>query len=89
MRQPELRTDEAERDWSACSIVEYDPAKMGGAPTVRGRRIRPDAFVDNYNADRRYTPEFIAGELFDEPLEDVRAVLSYAEAKGWLTRPLR
>ncbi len=79
----------SERDWSECPIVQYDPAKMGGAPTVRGRRIRPDAFVDNYNADRRYTPEFIATELFEEPVEDVRAVLRYAEKMGWLSRPLR
>jgi len=75
--------------WSECPIVQYDPAKMGGSPTVRGRRIRPDAFVDNYNADRRYTPEFIATELFEEPVQDVRAVLRYAEKMGWLSRPLR
>jgi uncharacterized protein (DUF433 family) len=62
---------------------------MGGAPTVRGRRITPDSFVDNYNADHDYTPEFIACELFEEPVEDVRTILEYAQKKGWLVRPLR
>jgi uncharacterized protein (DUF433 family) len=78
-----------ERDWSGCEIVQFNSAKMGGAPTVRGRRITPDAFVDNYNADQDYTPEFIATELFEEPVEDVRTILKYAEKQGWLARPLR
>jgi uncharacterized protein (DUF433 family) len=78
-----------ERDWSGCEIVQFNPAKLGGRPTVRGRRITPDAFVDNYNSDESYSPEFIARELFQEPVEDVRTILKYAEKKGWLDRPLR
>jgi uncharacterized protein (DUF433 family) len=77
------------RDWSACPIIEFNSAKLGGSPTVRGRRITPDAFVDNFNAGPAYSPEFIAGQLFDEPVEDVRAVLLFAEKRGWLLRPLR
>ncbi len=76
-----------QRDWSGLEIVEFNPRKMGGVATVRGRRISPDAFVDNYNGTT-YTPEFIARELFEEPVEDVRTVLKYAEEKGWLSRPL-
>ena len=76
------------RDWSGCAIVEFNPRKMGGAPTVRGRRITPNAFVDNFNGGDQCTPEFIARELFEEPVEDVRTILRYAEQKGWLSRPL-
>lgn len=79
---------QSQRDWSGCSIIQYDPRKLGGAPTVRGRRITPDSFVGSYNADKQYTPEYIAKELFEEPVEDVREVLRYAEKKGWLVRPL-
>ncbi len=56
---------------------------------MRGRRITPDAYVDNNNDGPRFTPEYIAHEVFEEPVEDVRAVLKYAEEKGWLARPLR
>jgi uncharacterized protein (DUF433 family) len=76
-----------ERDWSGCSIVQFNPAKLGGAPTVRGRRITPDAFVDNFNSSEGYSPEFIACELFEEPLEDVQTILKYAEEHGWLLPP--
>ena len=76
------------RDWSGLDIIEYNPRKMGGAPTVRGRRITPDSYVDNFNDGPQFTPEYIARELFDEPVEDVRAVLKYTEKKGWLSRPL-
>ena len=79
---------QSQRNWSGCPIVQYNPCKLGGAPTVRGRRITPDSFVDNYNAGKQYTPEYIAKELFDEPVEDVREVLRYAEKNGWLVRPL-
>ena len=77
------------RDWSGCPIIQYDPHRLGGAPTVRGRRITPDSFVDNFNAGQEYTPEYIAEKLFDEPVEDVREVLRYADQQGWLTRPLQ
>jgi len=38
-----------ERDWSGLLIIQRDPQKLGGAPTVRGYRITPDAFIDNYD----------------------------------------
>jgi len=67
---------QAQRDWSGCEIVEYDRLKLGGAPTVRGRRITPDAYVDNFNDG--FSAQEIAGEIFDEPMEDVKAILRYA-----------
>ena len=63
-------------DWSDCSIVERDPEKMGGAPTVRGWRVTADAVVENY--DDGISAEEIA-EMFTLPLEDVLGVLAYSE----------
>jgi uncharacterized protein (DUF433 family) len=34
-------------DWSDCSIVERDPEKLGGIPTVRAWRISADSIVEN------------------------------------------
>ena len=78
---------QGERDWSACEIVEYDALKLGGAPTVRGRRITPDAYVDNFNDG--YSAKEIAGEIFQEPIEDVKLILRYASSRGYLARPFR
>jgi hypothetical protein len=44
--------------------------------------------IEFNNADYDYTPEFIACELFEEPVEDVKAILEYAQKKGWLVRLL-
>ncbi len=78
---------QARRDWSGCEIIEYDSLKMGGAPTVRGRRITPDAYVDNLNDG--FSPQEIAASIFNEPGEDVMAVLRYASGRGYLARPFR
>lgn len=63
-------------DWSDCPIVERDPEKMGGVPTVRAWRLSADSVVENY--DDGMSPEEIA-PMFHVPLEDVRAILAYAE----------
>lgn len=78
---------QAQRDWSGCEMIKYDPLKMGGAQTVRGRRITPDAYVDNFNDG--FSAEQIAGEIFHEPVEDVKAILAYASGRGYLARPFR
>jgi uncharacterized protein (DUF433 family) len=67
-------------DWSDCPIVERDPEKMGGVPTVRDWRLSADSVVENY--DDGMSAEEIA-PMFHVPLEDVRAILAYAEkARG-------
>jgi len=63
-------------DWSDCPIVERDPEKMGGEPTVRAWRVTADAVVGNY--DYGIPPEEIA-EMFTLPIDDVLAVLAYAK----------
>ena len=63
-------------DWSGCPIVERDPEKMGGVPTVRAWRIAADAIVENYDYDA--SDEEIA-EWYELPIEDIRKILAYAE----------
>lgn len=75
-----------EHDWSGLAIIEHDPEKMGGAPTVRGRRITPDTYVDYFNDG--FSDQEIATEYFSEPIEDVRIVLNYAQEHGWLSRTI-
>ena len=73
-------------DWSACPIVERDPEKLQGAPTIRGIRITPDAILENFNDGLS-----IAGilEQFGGITEqDVRTILSCAEKQGFLARPV-
>ena len=83
----EAMEQSVQRDWSGCEIIEYDSLKMGGAPTVRGRRITPDAYVDNFNDG--FSAQEIANEIFKEPVEDVEAILRYANGRGYLARPFR
>jgi uncharacterized protein (DUF433 family) len=67
-------------DWSACEIVKRNPAKLGGTPTVRDYRVSADAVVENH--DDHLTDDEIAYQ-FSLPIEDVRAILAYAEkARG-------
>jgi uncharacterized protein (DUF433 family) len=71
-------------DWSGCAIIERDPEKLHGAPTVRGVRITPDAIVDNFN-DGLSVAEIL--EQFGGITEqDVKMVLSYAAEQGFLAR---
>ena len=71
-----------ERDWSGLLIIQRDPQKLGGAPTVRGYRITPDAFIDNYD-DGMNISELM--ETFPgTPEADIRAVLDYAERRGYI-----
>ncbi len=63
-------------DWSDCPIVETDPEKMGGRPTVRSWRMPADQVVENH--DYGATEREIA-EWYELPLEDVQAILTYAE----------
>jgi uncharacterized protein (DUF433 family) len=62
-------------DWSGCPIVERDPEKMGGIPTVRGLRLSADAIVENH--DDNLSDQEIA-EIFELPIEDVRTLVAYA-----------
>jgi uncharacterized protein (DUF433 family) len=63
-------------DWSDCPIVERDPEKMGGVPTLRAWRLSADSIVENYE-DGLSTAEI--ADMFTVPVADVEALLAYAE----------
>ena len=68
-------------DWSKCSDVERAPGKVSGAWVVKGTRVPAQAVVDN--AKDGYTPEEIAGEIFEGlPLDRVRSVIRFARIHG-------
>jgi uncharacterized protein (DUF433 family) len=63
-------------DWSGCPIIETDPEKLHGAPTIRGIRITPDAILENFEGGVSI-PELL--ELFGGISEDdVCTVIEYA-----------
>ena len=72
-------------DWSECAIVETDPEKMGGIPTVRAFRLSADSVVENH--DDGVTPEEIA-YMFHVPLQDVTTILAYAEQARTIAHPV-
>jgi uncharacterized protein (DUF433 family) len=63
-------------EWSDCPIVERDPEKMGGVPTLRAWRLSADSILENH--DYGSSAEEIA-EMFGVPQADVEALLDYAE----------
>jgi uncharacterized protein (DUF433 family) len=64
-------------DWTDCPIVERDPEKMGGVPTLRAWRLSADSIVDNH--DYGASAQDIS-DWFHVPVADVEALLAYAEA---------
>ena len=73
-------------DWSGCSIVQRDPEKLGGVPTVRAWRLSADSIVENH--DDNLSDEEIA-EMFEIPIEDVRAILAYADQARHIAHSVR
>jgi uncharacterized protein (DUF433 family) len=62
-------------DWFDCPIVESDPEKMGGVPTLRAWRLSADSIVENH--DDGISAEEIA-DMFGVPLADVEMLIAYA-----------
>ena len=73
-------------DWSECPIVERDPEKMGGVPTVRAWRIAADTIVENHDFD---ASDQEISEWYELPLEDVKTILAYAEQYRHSAHPVR
>jgi uncharacterized protein (DUF433 family) len=63
-------------DWSGCPIVQRNPKKLGGVPTVRDYRVPADTVVENHDDD---LPDDEIAYQYSLPIEDVRAILAYAE----------
>jgi uncharacterized protein (DUF433 family) len=64
-------------DWSKCEDVESVPGKVSGAWVIKGTRVPAQAIVDNARAG--CSAEEIATEIFELPLERVKAVLRFAK----------
>ena len=64
-------------DWSKCEDVESVPGKVSGAWVIKGTRVPAQAIVDNARAG--CSAEEIATDIFELPLERVKAVLRFAE----------
>ncbi len=68
-------------DWTNCADVERAPGKVSGAWVVKGTRVPVQAVIEN--AKDGYTPEEIAGEIFEGlPIERVRSVIRFAKIHG-------
>ncbi len=64
-------------DWSKCPIVEIKPDVQGGRPVIKGTRMPADEIVENWE-DGLDECEIAAN--FQLPVEQVKAILSYAAA---------
>ena len=64
-------------DWSKCDDVESVPGRVSGAWVIKGTRVQAQAVVDNAKAG--CSAEEIATEIFELPLERVKAVLRFAK----------
>ena len=62
-------------DWSQCSAVESNPAKVSGAWVFRGTRMPVQTVFENLEAGM--SVEEIT-EVFDVTPEEVRSVLHFA-----------
>jgi uncharacterized protein (DUF433 family) len=63
-------------DWSGCPIVQRNPKKLGGVPTVRAWRVPADTVVENHDYG---LPDDDIAYQYSLPIEDVRTILAYAE----------
>lgn len=68
-------------DWSHCPIVERDPEKLGGVPTLRDLRISADQIIENWEVGVH--PIDIA-EMFDLDYDDVNTLIAYSKTTSRL-----
>jgi uncharacterized protein (DUF433 family) len=64
-------------DWSQCSLVEFDPLVLNGAPVLRGTRMPANAIVDNFDYGMSVAE---ISEQFEVPEESIQAILTYAKS---------
>jgi uncharacterized protein (DUF433 family) len=63
-------------DWSGCPIVQRNPKRLGGVPTVRAWRVPADTVLENHDYD---VPGDEIAYQYSLPIEDVWAILAYAQ----------
>ncbi len=66
-------------DWTGYSMVESNPAKLSGTPTLRGWRMPAQFIIENYMLGE--SAEEIA-ESFGLPEEEVRSLIAEAVARN-------
>ena len=62
-------------DWSECPLIEVKPGVQHGRPVLRGTRMPADDIVENWEAG---VDESAIAEDFRQPIEQVKAILTYA-----------
>jgi uncharacterized protein (DUF433 family) len=72
-------------DWSACLLVEIDPLRMSGRPVLKGTRMPVEDIIANY--EYGVSVKEISSQ-FRIPAETVTELLSYAERRHALARPV-
>ena len=71
-------------DWTDCPLVEINPRKVSGTPILKGTRVPADAIMENY-ADGLPAEEI--AEVFELPVESVRALLAFAAQDPHALKP--
>ena len=81
-----IRNNEFVMDWSDCQLVEVKPGVQRGRPVLKGTRMPVDDIVDNWEAGVD-EPEIAVN--FQLPIDEVKAILSYAANHQDAARPVR
>jgi len=71
-------------DWTDCPLVEINARKLSGTPVLKGSRMPADAILENH-ADGLSAEEI--AEVFELPVDSVRALLAYAAQHGPARKP--
>ena len=80
-------------DWSACSMVEVIPGKVGGVPLLKDTRLPVEAITGNYDAfvDEGLSPEAAMFETVDcypeAGLDTIKVLLAYRDAHQLQAQP--
>ena len=81
-----MRAAGSKLDWSECALVEIDPSRVSGRPVLKGTRMPVEDIVANYEYGVSVGE---ISEQFGIKPETVRDLLSYAERRQGLARPVR
>ena len=73
-------------DWSECALVEIDPLRVSGRPVLRGTRMPVEDILANYEYGVSVSE---ISEQFGIESQIIQELLSYAERRHALARPLR
>jgi len=81
-----MRPAMPEFDWSECALVEIDRSRVSGRPVLKGTRMPVEDILANYEYGVSVAE---ISEQFGIDQETVQDLLSYAERRHQLARPVR